>query len=556
MKKISYLYLVLFFYAIGYTQNIRVEMRSKNPQGQAIIDSIYSHKEYSNLTEGLKAANSLLTQLQKKGYLEATSHLVTPTSENNYAVEFELNDLTKSLHLCVKGCNVLVEQSAYPIENDTLLLPVSETDKFLADNLKKLEAKGESLAKLQLTNLERKKNYLCAQLIYTPENKRKLDALIIKGYPNFPAGHLTNLRKQNRKRPFNQTMVKQLKKEVDAYPFCTQIKSPEIQFTKDSTYLYIYVQKRNANSFDGLLGFSNNETKNIRLSGYVDLVLQNILNSGESIALNWKSDGKQQTTFAGQVDLPYVFNSPLALKAQLQITKQDSTFQNTKTAIQLGYLMRFHKRLYLGYQSVESSDIQNLNSGNLSDYTNHFTTLSYEYFNQTSESIFFSEKTSLSAQYGIGARKSPTAKIAQSFLYLKAKHDWALNEKNHLVLKNELYYLQSNTYLVNELGRFGGINSIIGFNENSLQANFYNLSRVEYRLQISPTLYWSTLFDYGLLQDQTLSKKTTTLSGLGTGIKLATKTGLLSLIYGTGTTGNQNINNKNALVHLSLKSYF
>jgi len=55
------------------------------------------------------------------------------------------------------------------------------------------------------------------------------------------------------------------------------------------------------------------------------------------MALFWKSDGKDQKTFNASLEIPYIFKSPLGIKSQLNIFKQDSTFQNTKTAIDLGY---------------------------------------------------------------------------------------------------------------------------------------------------------------------------------------------------------------------------
>ena len=47
-----------------------------------------------------------------------------------------------------------------------------------------------------------------------------------------------------------------------------------------------------------------------------------------------------------------------------------------------------------------------------------------------------------------------------------------LNYKNSIYLKNSTQLLNSENYLTNELFRFGGINSIRGFNENSIDASF------------------------------------------------------------------------------------
>jgi hypothetical protein len=546
----------LFFCAAANAQTFTVLATAKNEQEQAAIDSIGYTQTHRNLESIKKEGDLLLENLQKKGYLEATYLFTQPSTDSVYRFLFELRACTKFAHLNIKGVEHLFALQDNPVLNDTLVIPYSQLNARLSDGLKLLEAKGESLAKLQLIKISKHKNYLAAQVAYFPEKSRTLDALVIKGNTNFPKGYLKSLSKLYRKSPFNQALVNRLKKEFDSYPFCTQIKSPEIQFTTDSTSLYIYVQKRSGNTFDGFIGFSNSETKNITLSGYVDVLLQNILNTGESVSITWKSNGNLQKSFAGQVELPYLFNSPLALKAQLQLFKQDSTFQNTKTALHLGYLFRFHKRLYLGYQSAESSDIQNTNSGLVADFKNYFTSLSYDYINNSGSDLFFTEKTKLKIEYGTGSRATFAKKNKQYYISSVLKQDWQLNDKNHLILKNESYLLQSESYLVNELARFGGINSLVGFNENSLQANFYSITRTEYRCKLSPSLYWSALADYGLYQDQTTRVTSSTIAGLGTGIKLATKTGLLSLYYAVGSTKNQTFNTKNALFHVSLTSYF
>jgi hypothetical protein len=130
--------------------------------------------------------------------------------------------------------------------------------------------------------------------------------------------------------------------------------------------------------------------------------LNNILNSGEKFAIYWKSDGLNQKTFNLGIELPYVFNSPIGLKTELNIFKQDSTFQNTRTAINIGYYFNYNTRLYLGYQSTESSDIQHANTTNLSDFNNNFTTTSLEFLEFKNDDILFPEIANLNFKIGIG----------------------------------------------------------------------------------------------------------------------------------------------------------
>jgi hypothetical protein len=224
--------------------------------------------------------------------------------------------------------------------------------------------------------------------------------------------------------------------------------------------------------------------------------------------------------------------------------------------MQLGYWFRFNKRAYLGYQSTESSDIQNVNLATISDFTNQFTTANYTYTDYSSEELLFPERAKVNLTLGLGSRNTSAQKNKQQFISSFLMKDWKINAKNHVLIRNELYFLQSKTYLINELFRFGGINSIVGFNENSLQANSLNATRVEYRKNLSTTLYWTSILDYGLYQDKTIAAQYDSLTGIGSGLKLANKNGVLSILYSVGSTAKQKLDTKNALIQISFKTYF
>ena len=426
---------------------------------------------------------------------------------------------------------------------------------FLKTTLKKLEAKGFSMAKVKLINLQKKKGFLIADLNILLEKKRQLNDIVINGYDKFPEGHKKNIKRLYRNKVFNQQNLEKLYNDFEKYRFVKQTKYPEILFTKDSTKVYVYLEKAKSNTFDGYIGFTNDEQKKLVFSGYIDLILNNALNSGEKLSLYWKSDGQDQKTFNLGVELPYIFKSPLGIKAQLNIFKQDSTFQNTQSAIDVGYYFNYNTRLYLGYQSTESSDIQNVNNASLNDYENSFITANFEFLNFKNDDFLFPEKTNINLKIGTGKRNSNLENNNQFFGNFTMKHNFYLNNKNIISLKSQNYYLQSDSYIINELYRFGGINSIRGFNENSLQANFFTSLLTEYRYVLAPSIYVHTIMDYGYFQDKT-SNIEDNLLGLGFGFGLLTKNGLFNIVYANGSTKEQTVKLSNSIVHISFKANF
>lgn len=520
-----------------------------------IIDSIGYLLKHKNTKSIIDENGLFYEKLIRKGYTESQFIENFKPNDSTFGFRYNIGKKVNFIHIYISTAFQENLSNLYAVKNDTLILPYNESEAFLNLTLKKLEANGFSMAKVKLVNIQPKKDFLKADLSITKELKRQVNDIVINGYDKFPIGHKKNIIRLYRNKVFNQKNLDKLYNDFEKFRFVKQSKYPEILFTKDSTKIYVYLEKTKPNTFDGYVGFTNDENKKVVFSGYVDLVLNNILNSGEKLALYWKSDGQDQKTFNLGVALPYIFKSPIGLKAELNIFKQDSTFQNTKTAIDLGYYFNYNTRLYIGYQSTESSDIQNVNTSTLTDFDNSFITTSLEFIDFKNDDFLFPQKTYFELKIGTGKRDSKLISDNQLFGSLSLRHNLYLNDKNVVNIKSQNFYLQSGTYILNELQRFGGINSIRGFNENSLQGNLFGSILTEYRYVLSSGLYAHSIIDYGYLQDKT-SDSNQNLLGLGFGFGLLTKNGLFNIVYANGSTNEQAIKLSNSIIHISFKASF
>ncbi|WP_298220690.1 hypothetical protein [Flavobacterium sp.] len=555
MKPIfCFLYIMIGWHCAAQQQYLKII--SASPEEQKTIDSIgYNtiHPDAKSVVNEIRLFSEKLTQ---SGYIESEMESNQKVNDSTFLYQFKVGKRVSFIHIYIRKDSPLKKLEAFDSKKDTLTIPFNETESFIRQTLTKLEKKGFALSKLQLINIKKEQQNLTAELSAQTEKIRHLDDIVINGYTKFPESHKHNLKRIYKKKLFNQDNLKNVYSDIDKFRFVKQTKYPEILFTTDSTKVFVYLEKVKSNSFDGFIGFSNDaEKKNISINGYLDLTLNNLLNTGETFSLYWKSDGNDQKTFNAKIELPYIFKSPFGLKAQLNIFKQDSTFQNTQTALDLGYFFNYNTRVYLGYQSAESSDIQNQNTTSISDYNNSFVTTQFEFVDFKSDAFLFPEKTKVDFKFGIGSRKSKLIKNEQTFFNINLKHTFFLNDKNNILLKSQNYYLSSDVYIVNELYRFGGINSVHGFNENSLQANLLTSLLTEYRYIIAPSLYVHSIIDYGYYQDKT-SNAGGNLIGLGFGFGLATKNGLFNIVYANGSTKEQEIKGSNSIVHISFKTKF
>lgn len=547
--------LILFFFSLqSFGQSLYLKISGETENATKFIDSIGYEKKHANAKSILDEANSLSEKLKRFGFLENEILENKKENDSSFHAHFKLGEKTNFIHIYT-GRNSELKQLGILEEKDTLKMPLSETETFMNSTLQKLERKGYSLAKLQLTNLKREKDYLKADLFFENEKLREVNDIVINGYDKFPEGHKKEIKRRYRNKVFNQENLKKIHADFNKFEFISQTKYPEILFQKDTTKVYVYVAKSKPNRFDGFIGFGNNDNGDLKINGYLDLLLVNSLNVGERFNLYWKSDGNKQTTFNASLELPYIFKSPLGIKGQLNIFKQDSTFQNTQNAINLGYYFNYRTRAYIGYQSTESNDIQNTGSTSISDFNNSYLTGSFEFTQFKNDDYFFPEKTSINIKAGTGKRKSENSNNNQFFINGNLSHNIYFNEKNIFNIKSQNFYLQSENYITNELFRFGGINSIRGFNENSLQANLFSSILTEYRYVLAQTIYIHSIIDFGYFQDRT-TENDGKLLGLGFGFGLLTKNGLFNLIYANGSTGNQEIKLTNSIVHISFKANF
>lgn len=560
MKQLAHI-LILILSSNCFAQSFYLNINGINKKQNQAIDSTIYIRKHPNIRSLNNEILKATTKLEKRGYIDYKILENKKINDSTYNVLLDLKTRIKEVHIYI-GINNFIYGSK-KTANDSIIIPYTELENFLNQEISNKEKAGFSFSKIKLQNIKKKNSIIYADLNFYSDKKRTLNSVIVN-YTNttfkdfFPKGALKQLNKKYLNKTFNQETVKRLYEDINSYEFVSQTKYPEILFTPDSTKAYIYLDKRKANNFDGYIGFSNDENKKITLNGYLDISLTNILRAAEKFSLYWKSDGNQQKTFNANLEIPYLFQSSLGIKAQLNIFKQDSTFQNTQTAVNLGYYLNYNSKLYLGYQSTESSDIQNINNSIVSDFNNSYITSTYEYQKTDPSNSLMPKKAFLSSVIGFGKRETnnelDTANPSKQFyINLNAKYNFEFNSKNFININCQNFYLNSKNYISNELFRFGGMNSIRGFSENSLQANFYSAILTEYRYMFSKGAYIHSIADYAIYQDLTNisnPKKIKNLIGIGIGAGIQTKDGILRIILTNGQQNQQEIQLYNSIINI------
>ncbi len=156
---------------------------------------------------------------------------------------------------------------------------------------------------------------------------------------------------------------------------------------------------------------------------------------------------------------------------------------------------------------------------------------------------------------GLGSREFENLKQDQSSIKFKTYKIFNLNDKNSIYLNVNGDILFSDNYFFNELKRFGGINSIRGFEENSLFASLYSVINSEYRYSLNNTIYIHSIIDWAYYEND-INQIKEKLFGFGFGLGIATRAGLLKLNYANGLSENQPFKFSNSKIHISLNAFF
>ncbi|GGW69098.1 hypothetical protein DFQ11_10586 [Winogradskyella epiphytica] len=550
---------LLIFFNQGYAQSVYLTVHAENDTNTKIIDSIGYLKKHKNYKTLQSEIDRLKQKLTKTGYIDTSINKVAKLNDTLFNTSFSLGHRITRIRIFYDSTfNVDLLKSLQHSKDENffeLKMKSLENDlKFLNTKIAEL---GDPFSTLQLVNITKENSeLLSANLKVVTNQKRRIDKIIIKGYENFPKSYVKHFLKLKTGKSFNLNSIRKKVELLDELRFANKIKDPEVLFTQDSTTLYLYIEKARTNNFDGFLGFGTNENTNkIEFDGYLDLRLTNNLNFGETLNLFYKSDEIDQQTFKVDTDLPYLLSSPIELQVGLNIFRKDSTFLNAKQYAKINYLLNAQQKIGLGLSSTNSTNLLADDTTILNDYKSNYYTLHYNFTQAQFSDPLFPINFWVDFSSGFGKRADDIETQNQSVFTLDTYKIFNLNHRNSFYARFNGATLKSNNYLDNELFRFGGINSIRGFEENSLVANLYAVLSTEYRYRLSNNIYVHSVIDAAYFENQIAENKEK-LFGFGFGLGVLTNAGLFRLNYSSGKTENRQFKLSDSKVHVSLTATF
>lgn len=557
--KLFFKFLCVFgVFSLSTAQELQLKIVSNDSIEKDVINSIDYPKTFENL-DALQAEVILFKdQLYKRGYIESQIIEISQTPPLIIA-KLALGSKYEFIQLhASKAIFEFLELEGVQNTESTpyYIVPISELEVLLNSLTGFLTSKSYPFASVSLKLITPiSKSTLRADLVVNTKQARQLQSVEIKGYEKFPRSYVNHFLGIKTNTPFDLKAIQSKTEALGQLRFTKQIRPAEVLFTQDTTRVYLYLEKIKSNRFDGFLGFGSDDRSGaLELNGYLNLNLINNLNFGESFRLNYRSDENDLKTFSAQLTLPYLFKTPIGSELELNIFKKDSTFTTAEQAARMFYQINPKQTVFLGVRSTQSSALLPEAISDVSDYKTISYELKYIYQKLTTQNLLVPLSSALELRLSTSKRETMNTKTNQILYLLKASKIFNLNSKNSFYLQLQAQGIDSETYLQNEFIRFGGINSIRGFEENSINATGLGVLASEYRYQLSPTLYVHSIIDAGYFETPTESNQK--IYGFGFGFGLLTDAGLLKFNLANGQVENQNFKFSDSKIHLSLRTTF
>jgi len=554
-----YIYYTLFFLwanlAFGQRINLDVKVQpDANKVSVSLPDYIKIHDTETGVTRELAEIG---LKLQKMGYLQnkldtliKTDTLYTAFFIPGHRIERIILKYPRSLH------ELFNSNKEWATGSETITLPFEDLENLMLQVTDYYAGNSQPFAEVFLEVIEIEASELRANLAVSETYTRTIDEIVINGYPEFPAGFKKHALGITVGEPFSKKNVDLSSVAVQNIPFVSETKPPEVLFTKDSTSIYYFFEKKRSSSFDGLVGFSNDrENDKLIFNGYLFLSLENIFNRGESISLKWQNNGNDRKEIDLRARLPFVFQSAFSPEFSFNLYQQDSTFNNINFNFNLFYKLRRRSELAALFNYTESNDLLQASAdSSLSSFKTRALGLA---FISTEKEGSFPDwhDYELTTKVFWANRSTEEDTEKQYRIELMANKIWTFNPRHSLFTQAQGKYLASDTYFYNELFRIGGIQTLRGFGEESLLTNLYGIFNIEYRYKTSPSSFFHSITDIGYLENEILNENTKILS-LGLGYSFLTKIGRIHLAYALARTDKVDFDFNNSNLHLNIVNYF
>lgn len=436
--------------------------------------------------------------------------------------------------------------------------------------LRNSENRGYPFAKVWLDSLRPEGDGISAAVMMDRGRLVHYDSVVVRGDVRTSTRYLQASIGIKPGDLYDEQLLSAVERRLRELPFVTQKRRPYVQFTPESTKLYLFLDSKKASSINGILGLQPDPlTGKVNLTGDLDLRLRNALRRGEAIELNWRRLANATQDLKVHGNLPFAFNTPFGLDASLKLFKRDTTFLEVSSRLGLEYLMTQGDKVTLFLNSKSSDRLGSnivfqpgLADVKLISYGLGVARQRFDYRLNPRRGHALELEGSAgrkrTSQAVFGALDvAPEISTVQLEAVGSAVGHVAFGKRSTIRFALQGGRMVNDDLYVNELYRMGGLKTLRGVDEASVLCSSYVVGTIEYRFVFEENSNFFLFADQAWWERVVKDEfATDTPLGFGAGTTFETKAGLFSLTYALGQQFDNPIVLRGGKVHFGFISLF
>lgn len=404
-----------------------------------------------------------------------------------------------------------------------------------------------------------------------------IDTIINTGKAKIAPGYLHAYLGLKKGKPYSEAEVRKIQTRIRALQFANMSSKPIIEFDGPKARLFLNIDKRNPNQFNGILGIMPNNDKDAEflITGDLRLRLQNLLKRGELFSIQWQRLQTATQNLRVEIMYPYLLNTPIGLETKFNFYRIDTSFFTIQLQVSALYMLRGNDHIKLFYSFNTTRKILDENGNSTVLGINNIDVHYYGIGLQLERTDFRLNPRKGWNAYFSGALGNKN--------FLPSPVTDTINPSDTTTVENQLQmqftcnaeyyipfakrftikfayrggYIFNNNLYSNDLLRLGGISTLRGFDEESIYTNLYGIGTTEVRFLFDERSYINVFCDAGYYQQRTRSGFADSyVVGFGAGITFDSKIGIFTFNYALGTQQDSPIDFRRSKIHFGYVNYF
>ena len=544
-------------------------------------NSEFSQSDYSNWIdlENEKYFNSvadtirnrIVFNLRENGYynfrIDSIKLFFSEDSQSvSLSIELEEGNPTYINEIFVQNLDSLESQ----LVNEILYLfkdspfVVSELENSFSEVLTYFENNGFPFTSINIESLyffyddEQDENLVDIYLDLSKNQVSNIDTIVINGNSKTKDYVITRELRINKGDVYSQSTINNMPTKLNRLHFFETVQTPKYYFnSKDKGVLQIDIVEKGTNFFDGIIGYipPSNDNEDGYITGLANVNLRNLFGTGRAISFKWSKLDRHSQELELKYLEPWIFGLPFNIDLYLFQRQQDTSYVQRTLNGNIEFLATesFSSALIFS-QDFTIPTNPDKNGFTVFNSTTINTGLNFKY--DSRDDIFVPTK----GIYILNAYKYSAKTLNGPEQYISdttnTNPDQFRIELDLLLFKSFFTRhipfiglhgreLRGDDIEISDMYRFGGNNTLRGYQENQFAANRVLWTNIEYRYLIGRYSYAFIFTDIAYykrdeLPLQQIPEFSATKVGYGIGITFETGLGMLAVSYALAQEDNFN----------------